>query len=298
MVGLYRMFRRMSTGDVAVHLVITAIMLLVVVVTLYPFYYVAIASISDPFELSKKVGLMLLPQSFSPEAYREVFRYALIWTAYGNTIIYVAAGTAINLALSVTGAFALSRRGLKGSGLIMKLLVFTMFFGGGLVPTYVIVDSLGMVNTRWSMLIPGAVNVFNFIILRTAFSGVPVELEEAVTMDGGNYFQVFRHVVVPLAMPSIMVIGLYYAVEHWNTYFNALIYLRTTRLYPLQIVLRQILVQTGGSQMAGDATFASQYLAQTVKYAVIIVSTIPIILLYPFIQRYFVQGVLIGSIKG
>lgn len=288
----------MSAGDIAVHLAISGIMVAVFFVTLYPFWYVTASSFSDPFALSKKLGLLLLPQGFSLEAYREVFRYRLIWSAYGNTAIYVACGTAINMALTVLGAFALSRRGLKGSGLIMKLLVFTMFFGGGLVPTYVIVDSLGMVNTRWAMMIPSAVNVFNFIILRTSFQAVPVELEEAVTIDGGNYFHVFRHVVVPLALPSIMVIGLYYAVDHWNTYFNALIYLRTTRLYPLQILLRNILVQSGGDQMAGDSTFASQYLALTVKYAVIMVSTVPILLLYPFIQRYFVKGILIGSIKG
>lgn len=292
------MFRRMSPGDIVVHLAISLAMLFVVLVTLYPFYFIAVSSVSEPFQLSKKIGLLLLPQGLSLGAYREVFRYSLIWTAYGNTIMYVSFGTAINLLLSVLGAFALSRRGLKGAGIIMKLLVFTMFFGGGLVPTYVIVDSLGMVNTRWAMLIPSAVNVFNFIILRTAFSAVPVELEEAVTLDGGNYLHVFWYVVVPLALPSIMVIGLYYAVDHWNAYFSALVYLRTTRLYPLQIVLRNILIQSGGDQMAGDATFASQYLALTVKYAVIMVSTIPIMMIYPFIQRYFVKGVFVGSIKG
>ena len=155
-----------------------------------------------------------------------------------------------------------------------------------------------MVNTRWAMLVPLAINAYNFIILRTAFGAIPVELEEAVTIDGGNYFHVFRHVIIPLAMPSIMVIGLYYAVGHWNTYFSALLYLRSNRLYPLQIVLRNILIQSGGDQMAGDSTFASQYLAQTVKYAVIMVATIPIIMIYPFIQRFFVKGIMIGSIKG
>ena len=298
MVKRFNPFKRMSTGDIIIHLVISVIMVFVVVVTLYPFYYIAIASISDAFELSKKIGIMLLPQGLNLAAYNEVFKYALIWTAYGNTIIYVVCGTAINLALTVTAAFALSRRGLKGSSLIMKLIVFTMFFNGGMVPTYVVVDSLGMVNTRWAMLIPLAINAYNFIILRTAFSAVPVEMEEAVTIDGGNYLHVFRHVIIPLALPSIMVIGLYYAVGHWNTYFSALLYLRSNRLYPLQIVLRNILIQSGGDQMAGDSTFASQYLAQTVKYAVIMVATIPIIMVYPFIQKYFVKGIMIGSIKG
>ena len=298
MVKRWNPFKRMSAGDILINLSISVIMIFVVLATLYPFYYIAIASFSDPFFLAKKVGIMLLPQGFSLAAYREVFRYALIWTAYVNTVIYVVGGTAINLLLTVTAAFALSRHGLKGSGLIMKLIVFTMFFGGGMVPTYVIVDSLGMVNTRWAMLIPSAVNAYNFIILRTAFSMVPQEMEEAVTIDGGNYLHVFRHAIIPLALPSIMVIGLYYAVGHWNTYFAALLYIRSNRLYPLQIVLRNILVHSGGDQMAGDATFASQYLAQTVKYAVIMVATIPIIMVYPFIQKFFVKGIMIGSIKG
>ena len=270
----------------------------VVIATLYPFYYVAISSISDAFKLSETGGLVLLPQGLSLAAYREVFRYQLLWRAYGNMAIYVSGGTAINMTLTIFAAFALSRRGLRGAGIIMKLMVFTMFFRGGIVPLYIVVDQLGMVNTRWAMVLPRALNVYNFIILRTAFSVVPTEMEEAVTIDGGKNWHVFRHVVIPLAKPSIMVIGLYYAVEHWNTFFHALLFLRSTRVYPLQMVLRNILIHSGGEQLAGDNTFASQYLAQTVKYAVIMVATIPIMMVYPFIQRYFVKGVMIGSIKG
>lgn len=288
----------MSTGDAVIHVCIVVSMFFVVVATLYPFYYVAISSISDAFQLSRRSGFLLLPQGLSFAAYREVFRYQLLWRAYGNTALYVSAGTAINMVMTMFAAFALSRRGLRGGGIIMKLMVFTMFFRGGIVPLYIVVDGLGMVNTRWAMLLPRAINVYNFIILRTAFQAVPTEMEEAVTIDGGNYWHVFRHVVVPLAKPSIMVIGLYYAVEHWNIFFHALLFLRSTRVYPLQMVLRNILIHHGGDQLAGDDTFASQYLAQTVKYAVIMVSTLPIIMVYPFIQRYFVQGVMIGSLKG
>lgn len=292
------MVRRLSPGDATIHVIIVASMIGVVIATLYPFYYVAISSISDAFKLSETGGLVLLPQGLSLAAYREVFRYQLLWRAYGNTAIYVSGGTAINMTLTMFAAFALSRRGLRGAGIIMKLMVFTMFFRGGIVPLYIVVDQLGMVNTRWAMVLPRALNVYNFIILRTAFSVVPTEMEEAVTIDGGTFWHVFRHVVIPLAKPSIMVIGLYYAVEHWNTFFHALLFLRSTRVYPLQMVLRNILIHSGGEQLAGDNTFASQYLAQTVKYAVIMVATIPIMMVYPFIQRYFVKGVMIGSIKG
>ena len=273
-------------------------MIFVVVVTLYPFYYVAISSISDAFLLSRRSGFLFLPQGFSLAAYREVFRYELLWRAYGNTVIYVTGGTTINMVLTMFAAFALSRRGLRGAGIIMKLMVFTMFFKGGIVPLYIVVANLDLINTRWAMMLPRALNVYNFIILRTAFQAVPTEMEEAVTIDGGNYWHVFRHVVVPLAKPSIMVIGLYYAVEHWNVFFHALLFLRSTRVYPLQMILRNILIHSGGDQLAGDDTFASQYLAQTVKYAVIMVATIPIMMVYPLIQRYFVKGVMIGSLKG
>ncbi len=292
------MVQRKSPGDAAIHGFIIASMIFVVVVTLYPFYYVAISSISDAFELSRRRGFLLLPQGLSLAAYREVFRYQLLWRAYGNTVIYVVGGTAINMTLTMFAAFALSRRGLKGASIIMRVMVFTMFFRGGIVPLYIVVANLELVNTRWAMMLPRAVNVYNFIILRTAFQAVPTEMEEAVTIDGGNFWHVFRHVVVPLAKPSIMVIGLFYAVEHWNVFFHALLFLRSTRVYPLQMVLRNILIHHGGDQLAGDDTFASQYLAQTVKYAVIMVATIPIMMIYPFIQRYFVKGVMIGSLKG
>lgn len=292
------MFKRMSKGDIVFHLIIIIIMLFVVVVTLYPFWHVAVSSISNAFELSKKTGPVLLPQGLDFSAYERVFSYKLIWSAYKNTGIYVFAGTTVNLFMTSIAAFVLSRRGFKGAGIIMRLIVFTMFFSGGLVPTYLVVDSLGMVNTRWAMIIPLAINAYNFIILRTAFRAVPHEMEEACTIDGGNYLHVFVHVIIPLALPSIMVIGLYYMVGHWNTYMQAIIYIRRTELYPLQVVLRQILKATGGDSLAGDNTFYSEELAQTAKYAVIMVATLPIMMVYPFIQRFFVKGVMIGSLKG
>ena len=294
------MFKRMTTGDIAVHILIVILMIGLMIVTLYPFYYVLMGSFSDGQLLTKHTGILLVPQGFSVASYREVFRYRMIWTSYGNTVFYVVAGTLVNIVITALGAFALSRQGLKGAGVIMKLVTLTMFLNGGLVPTYLVVNSLGMVDTRWSMLIPGAVNVFNFIILRTAFQSVPQTLEEAAQIDGANYWYIFYRVIIPLAMPSLMVIMLYYAVDHWNAYFGALIYIRSNALYPLQIVLRNILTSVGGGgqRLAGDDTFANQDLMQTVKYAIIIVATLPIIMVYPFIQRYFVAGVMIGSIKG
>lgn len=270
-----------------------------VVVTLYPLLYVLFASFSNPGELARYSGLLLGPLGFSTAAYEAVFANPNIATGYRNTLFYVVAGTIINLILTCLGAYALSRRNVMWKTPITLLIVFTLFFSGGLIPTYLLVArTLDWIDTPWALLIPGAISTWNLLVLKTAFEQVPPALEESARMDGANDFVILWRVVIPLSLPAIAVITLFYAVAHWNAYFSALIYLRDRTLYPLQLVLREILIanQTGDmttGTLGGDV----EPIGETIKFATIIVATIPILFLYPFLQRYFVKGVLIGAIK-
>lgn len=221
----------------------------------------------------------------------------MITTGYRNTLIYVVAGTAINLVATAIGAYVLSRRNLYFKNVLMMLIVITMFFGGGLIPTYLLINNLGMLNTIWAMLIPGMIGTFNMIIMRTAFQSVPISLEESAKIDGANDLIILFRIIIPLSMPVIAVMILWYAVGHWNSYFGALIYLRDRELFPLQLVLREILITNTTDSMMTEASGDRMAIADTIKYATIIVSTLPILLLYPFLQKYFVKGVLIGAIK-
>lgn len=276
----------------------TLFMLLLCFVTLYPFIYVFFASLSDPSALASHRGLLLLPLDLNMNAYKAVFDNPMITTGYRNTIFYVVCGTAINLLLTALGAYVLSRRNLYFKNLLMLLIVITMFFGGGLIPTYLLINKLGMLNSVWALLIPGAISTFNMIIMRTGFQAVPISLEESARMDGANDLVILFRIIIPLSMPVIAVMILWYAVGHWNSYFSALIYLRDRELFPLQLVLREILITNSTDSMMTDAGAQDRIaIAETIKYATIIVSTLPILLLYPFLQKYFVKGVLIGAIK-
>lgn len=290
---------RKTTGERAFDVLNIVLLSALVIVTLYPLLYVLFASLSNPGLLSSFQGLLLAPVGFSVAAYEAVFNNPNIVTGYRNTIFYVAAGTTINLVLTCLGAYALSRRNVMWKLPITLMIVFTLFFSGGLIPTYLLVArTLDWINTPWAILIPGAISTWNLLVLKTAFEGVPVSLEEAARMDGANDFVILFRVVIPLSLPAIAVITLFYAVGHWNAYFNALIYLRDRELYPLQLILREILIanQTGDmttGTLGGDV----EPIGETIKYATIIVATVPILFLYPFLQRYFVKGVLIGAIK-
>ncbi|MZQ86607.1 ABC transporter permease subunit [Paenibacillus sp. 5J-6] len=273
------------------------LMLVLCGVTLYPFLYVAFASLSDATSLLQHRGIMLKPAGFDLGAYKAVFENPMIMKGYQNTLIYVVLGTTINLLMTAIGAYVLSRQNLYFKNIIMFFIVVTMVFHGGLIPSYLLVNSLGMMNTMWAILIPGAINTFNMIIMRTSFQGIPVSLEESARMDGANDWVILFRIVIPLSMPVIAVMILWYAVGHWNSYFNALVYLRNREAYPLQLVLREILISNNTDSMmtgGGDDKYA---IGETIKYAAIMVSTLPIICLYPFLQKYFVQGVLIGAIK-
>ncbi|MFK7694953.1 carbohydrate ABC transporter permease [Paenibacillus sp. HJGM_3] len=292
------MRNRLSAGEKAFGVFNVLFMLGLCFVTLYPFVYVALASLSEPASIAQHRGLLLRPLGLNWDAYKAVFNNPMIQVGYRNTLFYVVVGTAINLVSTAIGAYVLSRRNLYFKNLLMMLIVITMFFGGGLIPTYLLINHLGMLNTVWALLIPGAIGTFNMIIMRTGFQSVPVSLEESAKIDGASDLTILFRIIIPLSMPVIAVMILWYAVGHWNSYFGALIYLRDRELFPLQLVLREILItNTTDNMMTGAAAEDRLAIAETIKYATIIVSTLPILLLYPFLQKYFVKGVLIGAIK-
>ncbi|RNA67714.1 carbohydrate ABC transporter permease [Alteribacter keqinensis] len=278
-----------------------ALLTLLLIAVMYPLYFVIIASISNPDRIFAG-DVWLFPRDITFEGYIRIFQDGKIWTGYKNTIIYTTLGTALNIALTLTAAYALSRQDFYGRTFFMVMFIFTMFFSGGLIPTYLVVKDLGMVNTMWALIIPKAVAVWNIIVARTFFQAtIPNEMHEAAKVDGCSNTKFFLKIVLPLSKPIIAVMVLFYAVSHWNSYFDALIYLNDESLYPLQMVLRNILIQNeAAASMVGDLdSFAAQQrIAELIKYGVIIVGSLPLLIVYPFIQKYFVQGVMIGGIKG
>ncbi|WP_018884508.1 carbohydrate ABC transporter permease [Paenibacillus massiliensis] len=292
------MVYKRSRGETLFSWLNIGFMLTLCFVTLYPFIYILFASLSDPIEMARFRGMLFYPQGFSLEAYKAVLENPMVTTGYRNTLVYVIAGTAINLIMTTLGAYALSRRNVYFSNPIMLIIVITMVFHGGLIPSFLLINNLGLLNTPWALLLPGAINSFNLIIMRTAFQGIPVSLEESARIDGANDWTILIRIILPLSMPVVAVMILWYAVGHWNSYFNALIYLRDRELFPLQLVLREILISNStDNMMTGAATSDRLDIGVTIKYATIIVSTLPILVLYPFLQKYFVQGVLIGALK-
>jgi putative aldouronate transport system permease protein len=274
-------------------------MLALIAVTLYPMLYVLFASLSDPGSLAQSRGVLLKPLGFSLEAYKKVFDNPSISSGYRNTLFYMVAGTLINLVLTSLGAYALSRKNVMWKQPILFLIIFTLFFSGGLIPTYLLVaKTLNWIDTPWALIIPNAISTWNLLILKTAFEAVPVSLEEAARMDGANDFTILLRIIIPLSLPALAVIALFYAVGHWNAYFQALIYLRNRDLFPLQLILREILIANSMDSMTtGVSSGDVEPIGETIKYATIVVATVPILLLYPFLQRYFIKGVLIGAVK-
>lgn len=277
----------------------TVLLFLLVVVTAYPVLYVIIASVSDPVLVYQGSKLLLWPRGFSMETYKMVMDYPALWMGYKNTLIYVSIGTVISLFLTILGAYGLSRPHLPGKVGLTFFIAFTMYFSGGMIPSFLLVNKLGLYDTPWAMLIPGAMSTFNLIIMISYFKGIPESLEESAKIDGASEYRIMVQIFIPLCVPVIAVIALYYAVAKWNSYFQAVIYLRNRNYYPLQLILREILIQNDQTMMSGDGAYAGmEAYAQNVKYASIVVSTVPILLVYPFIQKYFVKGMMIGAIKG
>ena len=292
-----------SYSDKIFDIVNLFVMLVLLVVFVWPLWFVVIASFSDPNEVWMG-NVVLWPKGFTLISYETLLEYKRIWVGYGNTLFYTVVGTLVNLVMTVCGAYPLSRKDFMPRHFFMFLFMLTMYFGGGLIPTYLVVSGLGLVDTRWAMIIPGAVSIYNIIITRTYFmNSIPASLQEAATLDGANSFQYLMRVVLPLSKPIIAVIGLYYAVGHWNDFYTALIYLYNEDLMPLQSFLRDMLMSTKMTlnNLSGLDTATVElktHLAQTLKYSVIIVSTVPVLCIYPFIQKYFVKGVMVGSVKG
>lgn len=271
------------------------------IVMLYPMLYEVFVSFSEAGELVKARGILLHPLGFTFEAYKIVFGIKNIMVGYGNTLFVMIVGLAINLTMTSLGAYFISRKSSQVKLLkpIMVLILFTMYFSGGLVPTWLTVKNLGLYNTRWALVIPNAISTYNMILLCSYFKSIPDSLEESVRIDGGGHFTILFKIVLPLSKPAMAVMFLYYGVSHWNSWFNAMIYLRNEALYPLQLILRNILVEGSALNTNSSSVSAMNYeeMEKSVKAAMVVVSTVPFLLIYPFLQKYFQGGLMVGSLK-
>lgn len=303
MVEMLKQKNGQSYSDKIFDTVNVILMVLLLFIFIWPLWFVAIASVSEP----KQVLLgevILLPKELSLNGYENLIKFKNIWIGYKNVIFYTVVGTVVNLVLSVCFAYPLSRKDFMPRKVLLYLFMFTMYFSGGLIPSYLVVRELGLLNTRFAMIIPGAISVYNCLIIRNYFmNSIPGELQEAAVLDGANPLQYLIKVVLPLSKPVIAVVGLYYAVYHWNDFYTALIYLYDEELLPLQSFLRDLLMTTqlqtqNTESMDPVMAEAQAQLAQTLKYCVIIVASVPVLCIYPLIQRYFVKGVMIGAVKG
>lgn len=299
--SLYNGVIRDCREDKILYTVVTTVLVFFIIIVAYPLIYVVSSSFSSGMAVS--TGRVLLwPVDFSLEGYKTVFSHRLIGSGYRNTIFYTFAGTLIDVTITVMCAYPLARKDFPMRKFFMVIFIITMFFNGGMIPTYMVVAKLKLTNTIWAMLLPGALSVYNMILVRTFIqNSIPVELLEVAQIDGCSDARYFFSILLQLSKPVIAVITLYYAVGHWNSYFNAMMYLSNEELYPLQIVLRQVLLasKVNLSDMVDvEAMVAKQGLSDVLKYALIVVSTAPILCIYPFVQRFFIKGVMIGAVKG
>ena len=295
-VSAIRRTRADKAFDLMDYIFLTVAFLLVA----YPLYFVVIASVSDPIAVYEG-RVIFYPIKPTLEGYRRILSYSTLFTGYKNTLLYTLVGTSINVVLTITAGYALSRKELVGRNIMMMGVMITMIVSGGMIPNYLLVRSLRIYNTMWALILPGAVSTWNLIVTRTFFQQtIPDELREAADLDGCSDTAFFLRVVLPLSTSIIAVMILFYAVNHWNSYFNALIYLSSTAKYPLQLVLRNILIVNTLDDMVNDVATqaAQQRMGDLIKYGMIIISSLPLLILYPFLQKYFVQGVMIGAIKG
>ena len=295
-----RRVKKIKAGDRAFDIINTLLLVFVFLVIFYPLYYVLIASFSDP-DLVLTGKIFLLPKGFQLESYQKVFENSEVMNGYLHTILYAVVGTCINLAVTLSAGYALSRTDLRGKKALTLFFVFTMFFSGGTVPTYMLVRNLKLLNTFWAMVLPNAMSVWNLILCRNFFEGnIPKELLEVSLIDGCRNYYFFLKIVLPLSKALIAVMVLFYAVGHWNSYMQPLMYLSDRDKYPLQLVLKNILISSQPDASLAGMTDRAEMYKQTemLKYALVVVSSVPMIVLYPFVQKYFVQGVMVGSVKG
>ncbi|MEG2206659.1 MAG: carbohydrate ABC transporter permease [Clostridia bacterium] len=275
-------------------------MLMLSLIFLLPLWHVLMGSISDPLLVSANTGLILAPLG-TPTlgGYQLVMQNSFILSSYLNTIIYVVCATLFGTALTILAAYAMSRKNLYFKGPIVFIVTFTMIFNGGLIPTYILIRDLNMLNTRWSLIIPMSVTAYNIIIMRTSFAAIPDALCEAATIDGAGHMRILFQIVLPVSKSILAVIVLFYAIQHWNAWFNASIYIKDRSLYPLQLTLREIVLLSTEQSIVADADGGDVEIYRSlIKYATIMVSVLPMMLIYPFVQKYFVTGVMIGSVKG
>lgn len=304
MIGLFSKKRLASRDDWIVDSVVLLLTLAALAVVTYPLIFVLSSSVSDPVRVVRG-EVRLLPVGFTLEGYGRILQYAPVWRGYLNTILYTIGSVVVTLITTIPAAYVLSRRGLRGRGILTAYFAFTMFFNAGLVPTYLAVQSYGMLNTCWPLILEGAVTMTNLIVVRTYFTtSVPKDLSEAAFIDGCSNIKLFLQIMLPLAKPVIAVIALYAAVAQWNSYFNPLIYLSDSAKYPLQVHLRNILIMGETTDFMGadpeelaDMVRLRQ-LRESMKYGLIVVSALPMLCVYPFLQRFFMKGIMMGSIKG
>ena len=279
-----------------------AFLTLFAIVCLLPVLHVLWSSMSDPYWLNTQSGLVLLPHGINFTGYSLVFNNPDLLRSFGNTVIYVVAATVIGLLVTIVGAYVLSRKDMLWGNVIMMLISFTMLFGGGIIPSYIVMQKIGLLNTRWAVILPACVSTFNLVIMRTAFQTVPPSLEESARLDGANDLTVVFQVLLPLVKASVATIALYYIIQHWNAWFQASMYLKNRELFPLQLILREILIvndnNTASTMSSLDAVSDANAFKQLVKYSIIIISSAPMIIVYPFVMKYFESGVMIGAVKG
>ena len=296
------MKKKKITQDKVVYFINYVLLALLLVIVLYPIIYIISCSFSSGSALMAG-RVRLLPVEFTFDSYKAVFKYQSIWSGYKNSVIYTIVGTLISIVFTLFAAYPLSRDDFRGQKLFTGLFLFTMMFSGGLIPTYLLVRNLKLIDTMWAIVLPGAVSAYNMIVARTFFKQtIPKELMEAAEMDGCSDFKFFSRIVIPLSTPIVAVLCLWVAVSLWNSYFNPMIYINSEDKYPLQLVLRRILlmsqVNLNSSSVDPQVIAKNQYLSEMLKYGTIIISTLPLMFIYPFVQKYFVKGVMIGSVKG
>lgn len=291
---------RKTLGERTLHGVNITLLIVMTILFFYPMWHCLMASVSNPTALIGYRGFLFTPIGFSLEGYKAVLKNQNILTGYGNTLFYTLVGSSINVLLTIIGGYCLSRRTLMWKTPITLLVVFTMYVDFGLIPAFLNVRDLGLHNTRWAIILPEAINTYNLIVMRTAFGSISPSLEESAKLDGANEITILFRILLPLAKATIAVVALFYAVGHWNNWYSAMIYLQDRSKYPLQLFLREILI--ANSQTLGTQTNSRldvvQHLDELIKYCSIVVATVPILIVYPFAQKYFVSGIMIGAVKG
>ena len=286
-----------SKGAAIFDTVNVTLMIVISLCMLYPMLYVIFASFSDPTTFTKHSGLLLSPAGFSLESYKLAFENPMLFRGYLNTIIIILVSVTLSMILTSLCAYVLSRKDFKLRKFCTVAIVITMFFSGGMIPFYFTVKDLGLENNMWSLILPTAINTFNMIILRTSFESIPSALVESASIDGAGHWTILFRIILPLSKATLAVLVLYYAVANWNSWFNAMLFINDREKYPLQLVLREILITSDTSSMtAGESD--REFIGETIKYAIIVISTVPILCIYPFLQKYFAKGVMVGSVKG